>query len=1104
MAHPSMKNLNEENVPTLHLSLLGDFQLTCRGQPEQSVHTNRMRALLAYLALHSEAATSRQRLAFLFWPDSEESQARTNLRQLLHHLRQAFPQIERYLDFGSRTIQWRSGAPLRIDVAEFTANIAEAETAAQREDLIGERTHLENAARLYRADLLPECYDEWIEPERDRLRQLLARVLKRLTEILEEQGEFEKALVYAQRLLALDEFDESTYRLLMRLQALNRDRPGALRIYQRCIKVLRDELGMEPSAETRELYDRLSNTAEWRTPLPDESEIPLVGREKERAGMIKAWQTAVAGHTHLLLLSGEAGIGKTRLAEELIRYVQQQGFTTAAARCYAAEGRLAYGPVTEWLKCEAIYRALSGLEEVWQTEVARLLPELLADHPELPAPAPLTESWQRQRLFEALARAIQASAQPLLLFIDDIQWTDPETLEWLHYLLRFEPSAKILVVATLRSGALRTNGALLSLILELRRGTVLSEIELPAIDAAQTALLARHVSGKALDEEAATALFANTEGNPLFIVEMVRSGMGTDHGQPAPNPEVPGHGVLPDKVQAVIQTRLARISPGAKKLLELAAIIGRQFTFDVLSHSSEENEETLIQSLDELWEHRLIREQGQMTYDFSHDKIREVTIAGISRTRRCLLHRRVAEALEKVYEHQLEQVSGQLAAHWENAGFPLRAITYCEQAGQAAQNIFANDDAETHYRRGLRLIRENLQGVEKDRRELTILRLLSPCLVQGRGYGAAEVQKVAARVWELSRQLDEPPGSPLLRMLAIRNLVGGKIADAGQFGLQLLGQAQKEDDPVAEVEAHYVLGVTYHWQGRFSKAREHLRKAIDRYDKKNHHLHITDYAQDPSVICRIRLAMVLWHLGFPDQAVQTGTEALELARQLNHPFSRSYALHWFAWLQNLRNDPATTLEHARTSIAFSEEYHFPYFATQSGILYGWAMFKLGEEDEGMHKMREGLSRFRATGSEIGCAYYRALIAGALAENGSFAQSLALLEEAMTSMEGTDERWSEAAILIMKGTVLRRSSEGESHAQAEAAFRAAITVAQKQGAKTDALRAALELRHLLQNLDRCDEASTAYQEIRQWVDHGMAKAERTALDSQIERWQERLN
>ena len=457
-----------------------------------------------------------------------------------------------------------------------------------------------------------------------------------------------------------------------------------------------------------------------------------------------------------------------------------------------------------------------------------------------------------------------------------------------------------------------------------------------------------------------------------------------------------------------------------------------------------------------------------------------------------------------MYEHQLEQVSGQLAAHWENAGFPLRAITYCEQAGQAAQNIFANDDAETHYRRGLRLIRENLQGVEKDRRELTILRLLSPCLVQGRGYGAAEVQKVAARVWELSRQLDEPPGSPLLRMLAIRNLVGGKIADAGQFGLQLLGQAQKEDDPVAEVEAHYVLGVTYHWQGRFSKAREHLRKAIDRYDKKNHHLHITDYAQDPSVICRIRLAMVLWHLGFPDLAVQTGTEALELARQLNHPFSRSYALHWFAWLQNLRNDPATTLEHARTSIAFSEEYHFPYFATQSGILYGWAMFKLGEEDEGMQKMREGLSRFRATGSEIGCAYYRALIAGALAENGSFAQSLALLEEAMTSMEGTDERWSEAAILIMKGTVLRRSSEGESHAQAEAAFRAAITVAQKQGAKTDALRAALELRHLLQNLDRCDEASTAYQEIRQWVDHGMAKAERTALNSQIERWQERLN
>jgi predicted ATPase len=341
-------------------------------------------------------------------------------------------------------------------------------------------------------------------------------------------------------------------------------------------------------------------------------------------------------------------------------------------------------------------------------------------------------------------------------------------------------------------------------------------------------------------------------------------------------------------------------------------------------------------------------------------------------------------------------------------------------------------------------------------------------------------------------------------MLAISKLVGGEIADAGQFGLQLLTQAQKETNLVAEVEAHYVLGVTYHWQGRFTEAREHLRKAIDRYDRQNHHFHITDYAQDPSVICRIRLAMVLWHLGFPDQALQTGRDALELARQLHHPFSRSYALHWFAWLQNLRDDPAATLEHARTSITFSEEYHFPYFATQSGILCGWAMFRLGEEDEGMQKMREGLSRFRATGSEIGCAYYRALIAGALAENGSFAQSLPLLDEAMTSMAGTDEHWSEAAILIMKGTVLRRNTGGEGHAIAEEAYRAAITVAREQGAKTDALRAALNLQHLLQALDRCEEASTVYQEIKQWVESGMAEPERMALDRQIERWVERLN
>lgn len=1088
-------------LPTLSLSLFGDFRLSSQNQPVQGVDTGRMRSLLAYLALHRDAEITRQRIAFLFWPNSEEGQARTNLRQLLHHLRQSFPNIEHYLDIDARTVKWHFSAPVCIDVAEFIQNISEAEEAAKTDDLLSERTALENAARLYRADLLPECYDEWIEPERDRLRQLLTGALERLTEICEQQGQYQEALGYAERLLTIDEFNESTYRLLMRLYALNKDRASALRVYNRCVEVLGNELDIEPAAETQEAYNRITQATSKLEPFTSkETEIPLVGRERERSALLQAWQMAETGNAHVVLLRGEAGIGKTRLTQELIQTINRQGFAVATACCYAAEGRLAYGPVTEWLKADVIYRAVLDLENVWQREIARLLPELLAERPDLSSPVALTESWQRQRLFSALARAVLASRQPLLLFIDDIQWADPGTVEWLHYLLRFDPCAKMLIVAAARAGALSANGPLLSLILELRRDSVLTEIELGAMDTEQTALLAHHVSGRNLDDKAVASLFASTEGNPLFVVEMTRASMEERNTGAGRTKKIPGNFTLPQKVQAVIQTRLFNISPSSKKLLELAAIIGRVFTFDILSHAYHENEETLIQSLEELLERRLIREQERMAYDFSHDKIREVTTAGISGTRRCLLHRRVAEALEQTHAGELDQFNGQLATHWENAGFALHAISYCEQAGKTAQRIFANDDAEEHLQRGLRLVRENLKGQERDQRELDILRLLSLCLVQGRGYGASQVQHVGARVWELSKQLNQQPGSPLLRMMAISKLVGSDISNAEQFGIQLLEQAKNENDDVAGVEAHYVLGVTYHWQGRFVSAREYLEKAIALYDPQNHNKHITAYAQDPAVVCRIRLALVLWHLGYPVESQAMGIESLDLAEKLEHPFSRAYALHWYAWLQNLRDDPAATLKHAKISIAFSSEYHFPYFATQSGILHGWALCKMGDVEDGIQKMREGLSCFRSTGSEIGCPYYRALIAEALAVNGSFAQSLLLLEEAVKSVQNTGERWSEAGILRMRGAVLIHGPS-ENYSLAEHSFKEAIEIARKQGEKTDALRAALYLKRFWLGSGRKEEADSMFQDVYSWATHGLDAKEMKKVTDLLEQWTE---
>lgn len=1069
-----------------------------QGQPVVAIHSPRLRALLAYLCLHRDEEISRERLAYLFWPESRERQAKTNLRQLLHNLRRVFPSFEKYVEINHRVIKWKSADSTKVDVAEFLQGISRAQIAAGTEDWHSEQSALEDAVQMYTGDLLPECYDSWVEDERSRLRQLFMKALQRLTTVFESRGLYPQALGHGERLLAQDEFNEWAYATLMRLHALNNNQAEALRIYQNCLRLFREELEIEPPAEMQEAYQRLKEfPAQMASPRPDENELPLIGREAERRVLLDTWQHARADNAHVLLICGEAGMGKTRFAEELLRYVQRQGWPTATAACFAAEGRLPYGAVIDLLKCESTHTALSGLDDVWLTEISRLLPELLVERPDLSPPAPLTESWQRQRLFEALARATLSPGKPQLLFIDDIQWADHETIEWLHFLVRFASSAKLLIVATVRLGALNTNRALLSFLLELRRRRLITEIELQAMNSEQTALLAQQVSNRQLDDQTKADLFSATEGNPLFIVEMARAAEENRDPETRGAEFMPGNVSLPLKVQAAIQSRLANVSAPARKLLDVAAIIGRTFSFTILSHSSEETEQWLVLSLEDLLAHRLIREQGKMVYDFSHDKIREVVTAGISGTRRCLLHRRVAESLEEVHQQQLDSVSAELAAHWEKAGFPLRALDYWQHSAAVARRLFANEEVENHLQRALRLVREHLNGEKQDRRELNILRTLSPCLVQCRGYGTSEVQRIGYRVLELCRKLDQPADAPVLRMLAISKLVAGQISDAENFGLQLFEQAQNAGDEVAEVEAHYVLGVTYHWQGRFSQAGEHLGKAIELYNPLNHTTHITEFAQDPSVVCRIRLALVLWHLGYPMRSQNLGEEALQMSEALGHPFTRAYALHWYAWLQNLRDDSGATLQHAQSSIAFSEKYHFPYFATQSRVLYGWALYRKGISDQGLQHMREGLSSFRGTGSEVGCAYYRAVIANALAESGSFAQSLTLLKEALTSVKRSGERWSQSGILRLKGETLRKGPS-EFRDAAGGSFLKAIKIARQQSARADALRAAYELNRLWQRSGKEDEAARLLDDVWQWASREINSTEMTHLRALLER------
>jgi DNA-binding SARP family transcriptional activator len=402
----------------LRARLLGTMDLQLGGKRLAPLDSARAESLLAYLLLHRDSPQPRQHLAFLLWPGSTESQAHTNLRKVLLTLRRALPDADRLINIGPRTLQWRADLPVWLDVERFEQALA----AGQLEEAVG----------LYVGDLLEGRYDEWLASERERLAGIHLEALERLARQHGQNRRWPEAIRCAERLVAGDSLREDSHRLLMRLCQASGDRARAVRAYHACATALEHELGIEPSPGTRAVYGSL--IAAPADDAPANSGVteaahgvapgtsPLTGRGGELARLTAVWQAACGGRAQLVLVTGEAGVGKTRLVDEL-RARADAG--TAEARAYPAEGPLAYGIAAAWLRCEPITRRLPRLDRPQLTELARLLPELAAH---VPPPEPLPETELRHRLFGAIGRALLTAGAPLLLIADDAQWADAQSL----------------------------------------------------------------------------------------------------------------------------------------------------------------------------------------------------------------------------------------------------------------------------------------------------------------------------------------------------------------------------------------------------------------------------------------------------------------------------------------------------------------------------------------------------------------------------------------------------------------------------------------------------------------------------------------------------
>jgi DNA-binding SARP family transcriptional activator/predicted ATPase len=1015
----------------IRIEMFGNLQISHDQAPISAIQANRLQSLIAFLALHNDIPQPREQLAALLWPESGESQARTNLRQLLHHLRRALPAGCGLLEADNRTVVWRKDVSCFIDVAAFDAAVARAEVC-RRSDPAGERASLEEAVRLYQDDLLGDLYDEWVAPRREEYRQRFAQVLSRVAALCAERRDYAAAIPYAERLVTHDPLRETHHQMLIRLHAANGDRASALRAYHQCMRVLRRELAVEPEAATRELFERILKAqappAAAEIPAASAPALPLVGRKAEWDCLLEYWRTTGRGPARLALISGEPGIGKSRLAEELLEWCGRRQGAVARARCYAAQGQLAFAPIAEWLRAEPLRAARAKLSKSQLAELARVLPEILAEDSSIARPRPLTESWERHHFYESLTAAFGAIKRPLLLMVDDLQWCDPDSLEWMHSLFHVETAGGILVVGTLRSEEAGRQHPFTRMAGELRRLQCLVEFPLAPLSGRETGELAAQIADRPLDMAELDGIYRATEGNPLFVVESVRAGL---HGP---------------RIHAVIGARLAQLSPQAYELAGLAGAVGRAFSFELLAKATDWDEDSLSRALDELWQRSLVHEAGAH-YDFTHDRIREVAYRELSPVRRRFWHRRIARALEELHDADLAPVRGHLAAHYEAAGMPEAAIRHYREAAAVARQRFAGGEEVDLLRRALVLCAQFPESARRDEQELDLLVTLGPALVATQGYAMPEVGELYARALELAERVGRQ--DQLLPVLSggwVFHVVRCQLERSRELAARFLQVAAAEGVPHS---GHFPLGGSLFSLGRLAEARYHM-ECVQAEDSGRHHPALKLFAgPDIAVFSRSYLSHALWLLGHQEESAKAIREAVESARAKQHPFSLAIALDYQAMLHLFRGESSLALQVAEEAAAVCREHGLAYYLSMAEIVAGWAEARCGQPPSGLARLRRGMEALRATGAEIRLAFYYGLLAETCALAGYMEEAMANISTAFAFQSKNGEIWASSYLHCVQGELLLASGNG---AEGAASFQRAIAAAEQSGARAFGLRA----------------------------------------------------
>jgi DNA-binding SARP family transcriptional activator len=1046
----------------MEFAILGPLEVRHRGTVV-AVGGAKPRAVLAVLLLHANEPVSAERLAGALWGDDAPAGAIRTVQVYVSRLRRALgdPELVASTSAGY-CLRVRPG---ELDAERFDHLVADGRRALGAGDPELAASLLREALGLWRVppladlDSLPFAPVEIARLEEQRVAALESRVEADLA-----LGRHVELVGELQRLVADHRWRERLHASLMLALYRAGRQAEALAAYREARSVLVDELGIEPGRSLRDLEQAilgqdprldLAATGHEARATTSEPRSAFVGREAELDELRAGLEAAVAGRGRLVLVSGEPGAGKSRLAEQLTREASARGARVLTGRCWEGGGAPAYWPWVQSLRAyvrESAPELLHAELGSGAVELAQILPELREMLPGLPEPASLDSDEARFRLLCATVEFLRNACadRVTVLVLDDLHAADPPSLVLLRFLARELRSIHLLVLGAYRDVDPVPGEPLSEMLVEVAREPGTRRLSLRGLSAREVTQYVDWTAPAIASPELATALHEQTEGNPLFVAESVqllsleaiaRDSVGALRL------------MMPGTVREVIARRLTHLSEDCNRILLLASVLGREFPLDAVARLSGLSLDELLDHLDEAIAAGVVSDVpgAPDRLRFSHVLIRDTLYDRLTAARRVWLHTRAAEALEDLYGDLLESHEEApervlaLAQHWSEAGVPARAVACYRRGGELALRVFANYEAADALTRGLALFRQMPESPRRDEEELELTVMLGAA----RGWGAPDY----ARARDLSVRLGRAVSPPILRGMAMNSILRLELADAREDAIALLGAGERDGDSVLIVEGEYVLGVISFWEGDFRESRRHLEAAIDRYSSARRETHLTVYSQDPKVVCLSRLAWTLWFLGYPDQAAEARDSALALAEELDHPFSHCYANIYGAIVSQELQDEPSRARLVQAAETLATDRRFELLRTWAAVLRHFSLARRGDSDA-LIAMRSAISSLEQAKRTVLNSYLLSMVARACLVVGEPTEGLETVTTALADTQHTGARYMESELQCLRGELLLAS--GASASDIKTAFGLAHEIACRQHAKALELRATDEL------------------------------------------------